>query len=378
VGDFKVKPIDLMFSARQTDRIRNAIEQRFVEVLNSSQFIMGEEVVELEQTLAAYFGSSYAIGCANGTDALTLALLTFDLKPGDVVFTSSYSYVAAAESISILGGIPYFVDVGEDFNINLDSLTESIEDAKARGLRVSGIISVDLFGQPADYNNIRKIADEYKLFFISDAAQSFGATYQGHGLGELADITTTSFFPTKPLGCYGDGGMIFTNNIEYADKIRSLAFHGRGEDKYSHIRVGMNSRLDTLQAAVLLEKFKYLKEEFNNRSELAGLYNKELAGLLPIPQIAADKTSAWAVYQLLHPRRDRIIDSLKDAGIPSNVYYPAPMHRQPAYYGCLKAKDLSTSERFSKQAFCLPMHAYIEKAEREYIISTLKSIIAKL
>ncbi len=373
-----MKHIDLMFSARQTNRVINGIEKRFAKIFSSSQFIMGEEVTELEQTLAGYWDAANAISCANGTDALTLALMAFDLEPGDVVFTPSYTYVATAESISILGGLPYFVDIGDDFNMSLDSLNAGIKDAKTQGLKIRGIISVDLFGQPADYNGIKEIAKKHNLFFISDAAQSFGATYHGKGLGGLADIITTSFFPTKPFGCYGDGGMIFTDNSEYASKLRSMSLHGRGLTKYHHVNIGMNSRLDTLQAAVLLEKFQYLPEELNNRNELANFYSEKLADIIATPQIGTSKTSVWAVYQLLHPRRDFIIEALKAAGIPSNVYYPLPIHNQPAYAECLKLADMSNAERASQQVFCLPMHAYIEKAEREYIISVLKEIIVKL
>lgn len=373
-----MKSIDLMFSSRQTDLMKAGMEKRFAKVLASSKFIMGEEVEELEQLLAKYVDAAYGIGCANGTDALTLALMAFNLKPGEVVFTPSYTYVATAEAISIINGQPYFVDVGADFNIGPSSLRTAVAEAKNKGLRVRGVISVDLFGQPVNYDEIRDIAKENGLFFISDAAQAFGATYKGKGTGGLADITTTSFFPTKPFGCYGDGGMMFTNDPDIATKLRSLSLHGRGGHKYHHVNIGMNSRLDTIQAAVLLEKFKYFPEELERRNALSDFYNKELEGLIATPKISDNKTSSWAVYQLLHTQRSFIIEKLKEAGIPSNIYYPIPLHTQPSYLECERAPSLANSESFSKQVFCLPQHAYIEKNEREYIVGVLKEIIEKL
>ncbi|MDF3047240.1 MAG: degT/DnrJ/EryC1/StrS aminotransferase family protein [Candidatus Midichloriaceae bacterium] len=419
--------IDLMLSKRQADLLKDGILKRISSTIESGHFIMGAEVTELERKLSSYYGANYGIACANGTDALTLALMAFDLKPGEVVFTPSYTYAATAEAICILNGVPYFVDVDDDFNIDLSSLRSSIEDAKSKGLNIRGIITVDLFGQPVDYEEIKSIALEHNLFFISDAAQAYGATIDGHAVGGLADITTTSFFPTKPLGCYGDGGMMFTNNEEYAHKLRSLSLHGRGDDKYHHINIGMNSRLDTIQACVLLEKFKHFDAEITARNELADFYNENLKDIVTTPIVAnnrpfrklasgsgvqgaygtedrsvlnihetsgtgatqqptaeveftkgSNKKSAWAVYQLLHDKRDFIMGELKKAGIPSNVYYPIPLHQQPAYAHSYKAKNLEKSNYFSTKIFCLPMHAYIEKAEQEYIVTVVKNIMKSL
>ncbi|MCE2991718.1 MAG: DegT/DnrJ/EryC1/StrS family aminotransferase [Candidatus Jidaibacter sp.] len=370
--------IDLMLSQRQADFLKDNILERISAAIESGQFIMGTEVAELEQKLSAYYGAHHAIACANGTDALTLALMAFDLKPGEVVFTPSFTYVATAEAISILNGITYFVDVADDFNIDPSSLRLSIEDAKSKGLKIRGIITVDLFGQPVDYEAIKSIALENNLFFISDAAQAYGATIHGHGVGGLADITTTSFFPTKPLGCYGDGGMMFTNNDKHAQKLRSLSLHGRGDDKYHHINIGMNSRLDTIQACVLLEKFQNFDAEITTRNELADFYNEHLSNIVKTPTVPSNKKSAWAVYQLLHDERDIIIGELKKAGIPSNVYYPIPLHLQPAYLNSYRAQNLEKSEHFSAKIFCLPMHAYLEKAEQEYIVTTLKNTLKSL
>lgn len=358
--------------------MHQSIVKRISDVVHHSQFIIGPEVKELEKKLAAYCGAKHAIGCANGTDALTIALMAFDLKADEVVFTPSFTYVATAEAICILRGIPYFVDVDSTFNISIESLKESILDAKSKGLKIRGIISVDLFGAAANYSELKKIAEENDLFLISDAAQAFGAKYKGEVTGKFADITTTSFFPTKPLGCYGDGGMIFTNDDKLAEKISSICFHGKGDDKYYHVRIGMNSRLDTVQAAVLLEKFSIFDQEIKSRQELARFYGKELRDLIKVPNSSATEGSVWAVYTLLHPKRDAIIDSLQKNKIPSNIYYRTPLHKQPAYKGAFVAGDIKKSEDFSSQVFCLPMHPYIDKEERVYITTTLKKIIQEI
>ncbi len=372
------KTIDLLYSPRQKDILHQSIVKRISDVVHHSQFIIGPEVKELEKKLAAYCGAKHAIGCANGTDALTIALMAFDLKADEVVFTPSFTYVATAEAICILRGIPYFVDVDSTFNISIESLEESILDAKSKGLKIRGIISVDLFGAAANYSELKKIAEENDLFLISDAAQAFGAKYKGEATGKFADITTTSFFPTKPLGCYGDGGMLFTNDDKLAEKISSICFHGKGDDKYYHVRIGMNSRLDTVQAAVLLEKFSIFDQEIKSRQELAKFYGEELGGLIKVPNSTTTTGSVWAVYTLLHPKRDVIIDSLQKNKIPSNVYYRTPLHKQPAYKGAFVAGDIKKSEEFSSQVLCLPMHPYIDEDERLYITTTLKKIIQEI
>jgi dTDP-4-amino-4,6-dideoxygalactose transaminase len=365
-----------MYSPLQGNLVNAKILERISNIMNHQQFIMGEEVKKIEDSLADFSKSKYAIACANGTDALTLALMAFDLQPGDIVFVPDFTYPATPESIRMLGGTPFFVDVQpNEFNICPQSLTNAIDQALAQGLKIRGIISVDLFGHPCDHDAINELAARYDLFHVSDAAQSFGASYKGKKVGTLADITTTSFFPTKPLGCYGDGGMLFTNNKEKAVLLKSLTQHGKGEDKYNIVRIGMNSRLDTIQAAVLLEKMAFFPEEIKKRQELARYYNQELEGLIQTPQINSSNEPVWCVYSLLHPQRDEIVKALRARGIPSNVYYPLPLHKQPIYDQSPKSASLKNAEKYAREIFCLPMHGYITQDERKYIVTNLKAIL---
>lgn len=364
-----------MFSNKQTDLLSDKVSRAIESVISSEQFIMGKEVTELESKLSKNIGYKHGIACANGTDALMLALMALGLKKDEVVFTPSFTFIATAEAIAILGGTPYFVDVTSDFNISIASLKVAIQDAKIKGLKIKGIISVDLFGRRADYNELRKIADENDLFFISDAAQSYGAKSKATA---EADIVTTSFFPTKPLGCYGDGGMMFTNSDELAETLKSLTMHGKGTDKYNNVRVGTNSRLDTIQAAILLEKLHYFENEITARNEAAEKYTEALKTLVQTPTIDASETPTWAVYTLLHPKRDEIIAKLKEAVIPSNIYYHTPLHNQLAYKGYPKSSDLTNSEKYSKECFCLPMHGYLTQDEIAYITTELTKILKGL
>lgn len=375
-----MKQIDLMYSSQQKDVLKQRILHRIDSVIESGAFINGSYVQEFEGLAAEYCGAKYAIGCANGTDALTIALMSIDLRPQEVVFTPSFTFVATAESIALLGGVPYFVDVRKDsYNIDPACLRRSIEDAKSKGLKMRAIISVDIFGNPCDYEEVAAIAKEYGLSFISDAAQSFGSSYRDQKIGSLADITTTSFFPTKPLGCYGDGGMIFTDNEERAKVIRSICWHGKGDDKYHNVRIGMNSRLDTIQAAVLIEKIALFDGELHTRQELAQYYNEQLnvAGVI-LPEIVDVKKSAWGVYTLRHAQRDEIVRRLQEAKVPSNVYYPIPLHMQEAYLSGYKIDSLPVASQLVKEVFCLPMHAYVDVEQREYIVDTLKNILKSL
>ncbi len=359
--------------------MRDSLLKRFNQIFDTGEFILGSEVKEIETTLAKYTKATFAIGCANGTDALTLALMALDLKAGEIVFTPSFTFVAPAESICLLGGIPYFVDIkAGEFNLCPLNLEESIISAKKLGLKVRGIISVDLFGHPVDYKAIKALADKYGLFFIADCAQSFGAVYNANQVGSLADISITSFFPTKPLGCYGDGGMMFTNNEGIAETLRSLISHGKGTDKYNNVRIGMNSRLDTLQAAVLLEKMTTFTAEIKHRHELALFYNHELSAYYETPKIVSETTPAWAVYSLMHANRNEIIEALKTHKIPSNIYYKIPAHRQPAYEHYPKNGPMEQTELVCASIFAIPMHAYINAEERNYITKTLKEVAIKV
>jgi len=376
-GCVMYEKIELMYSpARQGEILKDKITNRFAQIMTHGQFIMGQEVKDIEKKLADFCGAKHAIGCANGTDALTLSLMAIDLKPNDVIFVPSFTYSATPEAICLLGGKPYFIDAEADgFNISLQSLESSIKEAKAQGLKIKGIISVDIFGEPCAYDAIKQIADSYGLKVIADAAQSFGSVYKGKKIGALGDIAATSFFPTKPLGCFGDGGMLFTNDDKLAELLRSLSQHGKGDNKYDIVRIGMNSRLDSLQAAVLLEKVNIFTDEIKKRQELAAYYNEKLRNYIATPKTLAGNESVWAVYTLSHPKRDEIITRLKAKNIPSNIYYPLPLHKQPAYKDAFRASSLENSERYSSQVFCLPMHAYVSHEQREYITANLIEIL---
>ncbi|MFN8911789.1 MAG: DegT/DnrJ/EryC1/StrS family aminotransferase, partial [Alphaproteobacteria bacterium] len=364
--------IDIMYSASHGIQFEDSILARLKSLIHHAQFIQGPEVREFESLASKYADTKNAIGCANGTDALTVALMAIDLQANDVVFTPSFTYVATAEAISILRGIPYFVDIDPiSYNISPTHLEESIKDAISKGYNTKAIILVDLFGNPADYDAIKSIAKKYRLTLISDAAQSFGSMYKGVKAASIADITTTSFFPTKPLGCYGDGGMIFTNDDELAHKIRSICFHGKGEDKYHHVRIGMNSRLDSVQAIVLSEKITVFEQDLAKRNSVSDYYNFRLSNYIPTPKIEQSDRSSWAVYNLRHKNRDVIIKELADRGVPSNVYYRTPLHMQPAYKDSYKANSLTNSEQASEEVFCLPMHSMISDEQAKFIIDNL-------
>jgi dTDP-4-amino-4,6-dideoxygalactose transaminase len=375
-----VQKIELMYSQAQQERLKPNLMNRFQQTIDEGMFIQGKEVSELEDLMAQYNGASHAVNCANGTDALTIALLSINTHPQDVVFTPSFTYVASAEAISLIGAQPYFVDIDPaTFNLCPDKLEDAIKHVKfSLGLNPKAIIAVDLFGNPCRYQECLALARHYNLTLIADSAQAFGANYNGRKVGAIADITTTSFFPTKPLGCYGDGGMIFTNEADLANKIRSICFHGKGRDKYEHVRVGMNSRLDTLQAVVLLEKMKFFDDELKQRRQLAAFYNTALQDVITTPNIAPEDSSAWAVYTLRSGKRDIIIQELKERGIPSNVYYHTPLHLQPAYKHCLQAPLLSASNQAAKEVFCLPMHAYVTETQKHYIVDNMRDILQKI
>lgn len=364
--------------AAQQSRIREKLDKRIADVLDHGKYIMGPEVAELEQQLAAFSGAKHAITCANGTDALQIALMALGVKAGDAVFCPSFTFAATAEVVPLLGGTPVFVDVNaSDFNINIESLVDAVEAAKAQGLRPAGVIPVDLFGLPASYNEIQEIADKHELWVVSDSAQGFGSVYEGRRSGSFGDVATTSFFPAKPLGCYGDGGAVFTSNDELAALIRSFRVHGKGTHKYDNERIGVNSRLDTLQAAILLEKLMVYESEIEARQAVAARYNEGLSDLLETPFVSNDKTSVWAQYTLKSPDgldRTKIMDGLKQRGVPSVVYYPLPLHQQTAFRsGIVPPQGLPVSEALSQSVFSLPMHPYLGHEEQDSIIEALRS-----
>lgn len=361
----------------QQKRIRSKVESNILKVLNNNNYINGPEVTELEQKFARFVGVSFAVGCSSGTDALLMPLMAYDIKPGDAVFTTPFTFIATAEVIQLLGATPVFVDCEKDtFNIDVGKLEKSIEEVKRKGnLKLRCIIPVDLFGQCTDYDEINVIAKKHGLFVLEDAAQSFGAEYKGRRAGSLADVAATSFFPAKPLGCYGDGGMIFTDNKELYDKLISIRVHGQGIDKYNNVRIGINGRIDTIQAAILLAKFEIFEEEIQLRQKVAEKYSTGLSKSVIVPFIKKHNLSAWAQYSILHQDRDKLIKKLKEADIPTAVYYPKPLHLQDAFVS-LKHKegDFPVSEELSKKIFSLPMHPYLTPEDQDKIIKIINNV----
>ena len=377
--------------AKQQRRIRDKIDDRIGAVLDHGKYIMGPEVIELEHRLSDFTGVSHAISCASGTDALLMALMAYGVGPGDAVFTSPFTFIATAEVIRLLGATPVFVDIDAvTFNISPMLLDKAInalnknDDAdyplpehQPLALKPKGIIPVDLFGLPADYSKINQIARNFDLFVIEDAAQSFGAQYNGRQAGSLADIGCTSFFPAKPLGCYGDGGMCFTDNPEIAEVLQSVRVHGKGSDKYDNTRIGINGRLDTLQAAILLAKFDIYPEEVDLRNIVARRYTDMLQEIksLTAPIVEQGFLSVWAQYSLLaedSEHRNRLQQALKTKNIPTAIYYPKPLHLQTAFTSLgYKHGDFPVSERCSERIFSLPMHPYLEENTQKEIVSTL-------
>lgn len=348
--------------------LKTDIDARIQGVLETQAFIQGADVRELEAALAEFSGAKRVVTCANGTDALQLALMALGIGPGDAVFVPSFTYTATAEVILLLGARPVFVDSDPDtFNIDFDSAEAAILRTREEGvLRPAALMTVDLFGLPVDYDRARALADRHGVAFISDAAQGFGASFKGRRVGSgMADITTTSFFPAKPLGCYGDGGAVFTDNDQIADTIRSICLHGKGQEKYDVVRVGVNSRLDTLQAAILLPKLAIFADELEKRHAVAQRYTERLKDHLATPRGAeGNDRFAWAQYTVKVADRDDVQARLRSAGVPSNVYYPRPMHLQPAYieYGG-GAGSLPIAEQLSQLVLSLPMHPYLTESD---------------
>lgn len=352
----------------QYQHLKEKIDKRIANVLEHGKYIMGPEVQELEEKLAEYVGVKHAITCANGTDALTLSLMVLDIKEGDAVFCPTFTFFATAEVISFANATPVFVDSNEQtFNICPIDLEKRIQQTIAEGkLKPKAIIAVDLFGLPANYPELEVIAKKYDLKLIEDAAQGFGGSItnsQGSAkkAGSFGDIATTSFFPAKPLGCYGDGGAVFTNNDEYAELLRSYRVHGKGSDKYDNIRIGVNSRLDTIQAAILLEKLEEFPQELINRNKAAANYENELTNLYRTPQVPNGYVSSWAQYTLLSENREQVMAQYKEQGIPTVIYYGTCMHQQTAFSELeYQQGDFPIAEKLCKQVFSLPMHGYIK------------------
>jgi dTDP-4-amino-4,6-dideoxygalactose transaminase len=350
-------------------------------VCEHANFIMGDEVKAFELQLAEFCGVRHALTCGNGTDALLLGLMARQVGPGDAVFCPTFTFAATAEVVALLRATPVFVDVLNDtFNIDPDSLRAAIEMARGAGLRPSGIMPVDMFGQPADYCALQEIAQGQGLWILADAAQSFGAQFRGQRVGQITELTATSFFPSKPLGCYGDGGAILTDNDELAKCIDSLRIHGKGSDKYDNVRIGMNSRLDAIQAAILMEKLTIFPEELAARQVIAQRYSDELRDVVRTPRTSNELTSAWAAYTVVVEGRDRnkMAASLKAAGISTAIYYPIPLHRQTAYKDFPRAggNGLPQAERLAESVLSLPMHPYLDVATQDRVISKIRDFAA--
>ncbi len=378
--------------AAQQERIRERIEANIAAVLDHGKYIMGPEIQSLEEKLAQYVGVKRAISCASGTDALLLALMAYEIGPGDAIFTTPFTFIATGEVISLLGATPVFVDIDpQTFNMDpskLEPAIQAILDNEASdppiarsdiALVPKGIIAVDLFGLPADYDNLNAIAGQHGLFVLEDAAQSFGAEYKGKKACNLTEIGCTSFFPAKPLGCYGDGGMCFTDNENLYETIQSLRVHGKGTHKYDNVRIGMNGRMDTLQAAVLLAKFDIFPEEIELRQQVARQYTRLLnqQAVVQAPMVPEAMKSAWAQYSVLakdETHRTQLQSTLKEAGIPTAIYYPKPLHLQTAFKSLgYKEGDFPISEDFSSRIFSLPMHPYLSNSDQEIIAKILSS-----
>jgi UDP-2-acetamido-2-deoxy-ribo-hexuluronate aminotransferase len=360
--------------AAQQLRIRSELQRRIQDVLAHGQYIMGKEVTELEDRLAKYVGVKHCITCSSGTDGLLMVLMSFGVGPGDAIFTSTFTFIATAEVIALLGATPVFVDIDpRTFNIDNSKLQEAIEKVRLKGeLRPKGVIPVDLFGLPAHYDSTMPLAEEHGLFVIEDAAQSFGAIYKGKKAGSLSHVGVTSFFPAKPLGCYGDGGAVFTNDDALGEKMVSIRVHGSGNHKYENVRVGINGRLDTLQAAILLAKLEIFPQELEARQWIAKRYTEGLRRFVEVPYVPEGLMSAWAQYSILVDKRSEVQTSLKEKNIPTAVYYPAPLHLQPAFsYMGYKKSDFPVAEATARRILSLPMHPYLTDSEIAQIVEVI-------
>ena len=362
--------------AAQRRRLGGAIDAAVARVLGHCQFILGPEVRAFEAELAKFCGVRHAVTCASGTDALVLALRARGIGPGDAVICPSFTFCATAEVAALVGATPVFVDVdAATFNIDANRIAGAVATAKSAGLTPKAVIPVDLFGLAANHTAVAAAAEKANLFILDDAAQAFGATFNNRRLGTFGHATATSFFPAKPLGCYGDGGAVITDDDEMADVLRSLRMHGQGSDRYDNIRIGLASRLDTIQAAILIEKLKIFPDEIEARDRVARRYSEGLAGIAITPTVPAGSTSVWAQYtiRVAGGRRDRLAAALKAEGIPTAIYYPIPLHRQQAYkHYPVGEGGVAVSDRLAAEVISLPMHAYLDAPTQDRIIDATR------
>ena len=366
--------------AQQQSMIRNKIDAGLAAVLNHGAYIMGPEVGALESRLGEWTKTTHNISCSSGTDALLLALYGLELQPGQGVIVPSFTFAASAEVMPTMGATPIFAEIETDsFNLDPNKLDAALAAGKAADINVVGIIGVGLFGQPANYDAIRRFANLHGLWLIDDAAQSFGAQWEGRPVGQLADVTCTSFFPAKPLGAYGDGGAVFTNDSKIADIIRSCRIHGMGENKYENIRFGMTGRLDSMQAVVLNAKLDIFEEELVLRQGVADRYQQLIGDIVDTPQLQVGVKSTWAQYCIKLPKtsnRDHVIKHLGATGIPTAIYYPVPMHHQPPYRAFPKSQcGLGVTLDCCNRVLALPMHPYLDEEQQQYIASELRNAL---
>jgi len=371
------EPLPFIDIAAQRRRLGKSVDEAVSRVLAHCQFINGPEVAQLEAQLAAFSGAKHVVTCASGTDALLMVLMAKGVGRGDAVLCPSFTFCATGEAVALTGATPVFVDVDEaTFNIDANSLKRGIAAAIKAGLKPRAVIPVDLFGQSADHDAIGRIAEAGGIFVLDDAAQAFGASYKGRRLGSFGLATATSFFPAKPLGCFGDGGAIFTDDAELADTLRSIRVHGQGSDKYDNVRLGLTGRLDTMQAAILIEKLKIFEDEIAARNKVAERYARGLGNVVTVPRLASGCTSVWAQYTIRLPKdcdRDGFAAALKAQGIPTAIYYSKSMHQQSAYRDFPVADGgLRASESLSCDVISLPMHAYLDEPAQERIIKAVR------
>lgn len=376
--DFKQAALAFIDLAAQRERLGDSVERAISTVLNHGQFVLGPEVTELEQRLAAFCGAKHCVTCANGTDALLLALMAEGVGPGDAVFVPAFTFVATAEVAVLSGATPVFVDVSIDsFNLDTESLEAAIGEARRRGLKPRCVIPVDLYGQPADYPAIAATAEAHGLLVVADAAQSFGASLNGRKVGTLAAYTGTSFYPAKPLGCYGDGGAIFTDDDERAARLHSLRNHGKGPGRSETEHLGLNSRLDSIQAAILLEKLRLFPDEIEARQAKAARYNEGLAAVAAVPKLTPGATSAWAQYTVITDRRDSLAEACRRAGVPTAIHYTSALHSLPPYRDApTPSAGLPGAEWLARRVISLPMHPYLTDEMQDLVIGTVRDALS--
>jgi dTDP-4-amino-4,6-dideoxygalactose transaminase len=374
------QPIPFIDTVAQRQRLGKSIDEAVSRVLTHCQFLGGPEITQLESELAAFCGAKYAVSCSSGTDALLMVLMAQGIGPGDAVLCPSFTFSATGEAVALTGATPVFVDVLEDtFNIDPASLRRGIATATRLGLKPKAVIPVDLFGQSADHAAVAAVAEAEGLFVLDDAAQGFGASYNNRRIGTFGLATATSFYPAKPLGCYGDGGAILTDDAELLEKLRSVRVHGGGSDKYDNVRLGLTARLDTIQAAVLIEKLRIFEDEIVARNKAAERYTAALADVVKVPVLAEGCSSVWAQYTIRMPRgvdRDHFQAAMKAQGIPTVIYYGKSMHQQTAYRIFPVADGgLPVSERLSNDVISLPMHAYLDEPTQDRVIEAVRGAV---